>query len=489
MAFVEHGWCNRLGLVSAFVRRGSRMTTIANHKSRRGLNRVSLGFSDCVVLLGWDPHLFRACVSRGHRAVVIRDVSAHLRGGDPLPESFYEVVVDDIADIGGIWAGLTRLAGSEPGTPLGVLTTNEFAVCAAAMLGEMFGLPRASLSGATRMRDKDLQKQAVRAAGLPAADSAVVIPGSTERAGTFPGPCVIKPLAGAGTAHTQHVRTASEYEATMRRLATIATSPMVVETFIDAREEWFVDGVVQDGCVVFSSVGCYSEPNMVYVAEHADDWTNPLLYFRMDGTGQDARCAEARAMAGKALAALGYRDGVFHMELLLESTSDTLYFGECAARRGGGMIEEEVVTKHSFSLAEAAVDVAVGTPVSPPTTMPLNRHVGTTYLNLPRGTIIKLPDPKRFCAPDYVHDLYVSALLGVNDTPSVRTSAQQQAKCVVSGKDAAELRINMRRAQEDFIAQSLVAPTFGTKAEQRAFMATYEDAWRRQLCGPEPTDG
>jgi hypothetical protein len=205
-----------------------------------------------------------------------------------------------------------------------------------------------------------------------------------------------------------------------------------------------------------------------------------MRLYRLDGTGVEEECERARDLARNALSALGYHDGVFHMELLLDSATDTLYFSECGARRGGGMIQEEVFAKYGYSLAGAAVDVAVGHPVLRAGLVD-DRHVGTVYLYLPPGTIVRLPDPGRFVEPDYVYALHISALLGTNQAPAVRTTSYQQAMCVVSASSAVELEARMTWAQEEFAEQSLVAPTFGTKAQQRAFMASYEDAWRKLL--------
>lgn len=257
-----------------------------------------------------------------------------------------------------------------------------------------------------------------------------------------------------------------------------ATSPLVVEQLVDVYQEWIVDGVVQDGRVAFSSVARYNKPAMTYTTGGGAErlWAT----YRMDGTGEDARCAQARSVAARALAALGYRDGVFHLELLLDSRTDEFFFGECAARRGGVMIEQEVRVKHGVSLARSAMEVALGEPFSGKET-PNRLYVGSTHLHLPRGTILKLPDVQTFCAPDYIHDLHITALLGVNDTPTVWSTASQQGMCVVSGETAEELEANMARARAAFAEQSLVAPTFDTKAKQREFMSHYEEDLRKLL--------
>ncbi len=433
---------------------------------------------NAIAVIGFDPALVYDCVARGLRTIMVRDVEAHLRGhAVPVPPAVEEIVVADLTDVGEIWAGLTRGLGDRPGEHLrGIVTFDEFAVSTTAALASLMGLPGLGLDRAVVMRDKHLQKEHVRRAGLSAAEARVVVPGSETVRVPFPGPCVVKPLAGGATTSTEVVRTEAEYEALLERLSTSATSPYVVEDLVDVGEEWIVDGVVQNGIVVFSSLGRYGEPCLAYTT----DDVAPIRVLRMDKAGEDDRCAEARAFAGKALQALGYGDGVFHMELFLDRRTDTFSFGECAARVGGLLIQEIVQIKHGFSLASAGVDVALGEPVRGED-RDEGRFVGSTSLHLPRGTVIKLPDPHEFSAPEHIHEFRIAALLGVNDPPAVRATTDWQGICVVSAPSLEKLEARMNAAQRDFSAQSLVAPSFATGARQREFRAGHGEMLRKSL--------
>ncbi|MEU5365738.1 hypothetical protein ABZ354_20095 [Streptomyces sp. NPDC005925] len=436
------------------------------------------GDGGAVAVIGWDPSLVREVAERGLRPVMVRDVRAHLRGASiALREETEEIVVEDITDVGDVWAGLTRHFGDRLHEDLrGIVTFDEFAVTTVAALTSLTNLPGTRPGQAVLMRDKHLQKQAVRAAGVPAAASRLTVPGSDLVRTPFPGPCVVKPVAGGGTAHTEVVRTEAAYEALLEKLAASATSPFVVEDLVDVAQEWIVDGAMRDGAVVFSSVGRYAAPCLSYTTD-----TEPLHIYRADGTGEDERCAEARAVAGKALQALGYTDGVFHLELLLDRSSDSFVFGEVAARVGGCLTQEAVLLRHGFSLAGAAVDVALGRPLRPAEGGPDDRWVAATSLHLPRGTIVKLPNPDRFTAPEDIHELRIAALLGVNDDPAVRATTNWQGLALVSATSAAGLDARMADVRREFAEQSLVAPTFGTGRRQRVFLADHEDALRRLL--------
>lgn len=425
-----------------------------------------------VVVLGTDPFIINACHDGGHRAIVVRDVRAHLRGDNALPPGAVEAVVADISDVGEVMAGLVRVGGGRlPDGIAGVATTNEFAVAAQAWLTTELGLPGLSMTTAVLMRDKHEQKQAVRAAGVPAAESRFCVAGSTEFHVPYPGPCVVKPLSGAGAEETYKCTSERAYDALMRRLAPRTGTPLVVEDLVDVGEEWLLDGVMQGGSMVFSSLGRYAAPPLSYTS--GDDvgvGDNALRVYRVDGHEDEITCKSARAVAEQALAALGYEDGVFHLELLRVRGSGEFLFGECAARRGGAMVQEDVVLKHGFSLAAAAVDVAVGRPVREPG--PLDpRFVGSTYLYLSPGTIVEIADPDLLLELEFVHEVHISALVGPNTPPSSMTTSFRQGMCLVTGATEAELDENMATARRRFRELSRVAPTDGTKAEIRAFMA------------------
>ncbi|WP_329098454.1 ATP-grasp domain-containing protein [Streptomyces sp. NBC_01439] len=435
------------------------------------------GSRDAIAVIGLDPQLLHEAVRRGLRTVMVRDTADHLRGTSlRIPPGVEEVVVEDVTDVGDVWAGLSRHFGDRLREDLrGIVTFDEFAVSTVAALAALLKLPGTPLGRAVLMRDKHLQKQAVLAAGLTAARSRVVVPGSPLTDVPFPGPCVVKPLAGGGTTATEAARSEEEYRALLERLAPSATTPFVVEDLVDVEREWIVDGVVQNGTVVFSSVGSYAEPCLEYTTD-----TKPLTVYRADGTGEDERCEEARAFAGKALHALGYDDGVFHLELLQDRATGAFWFGECAARVGGALIQEGVMAKHGFSLARSAVEVALGVPVSG-ADEDTGRYVATTSLHLPRGTVMKVPDPQRFCAPEYVHEVRIAARLGVTDTPAVRSTVHWQGLCLVSADSAEDLEVHLEAVRSAFVEQSMVAPTFGTGRQVRAFMDGYEEMWRQQL--------
>lgn len=425
-----------------------------------------------IVVLGTDPHIIGAVRDSGHHSVVVRDVRAHLRGDNEIPPGSAEAVVGDISDVCDVMAGLMRVGGGRlPDDLLGVATANELAVPTQTWLLAELGLPGPTMAATVLMRDKHAQKEVVRAAGIATAASRTSVAGSARYEVPYLGPCVVKPAAGMAAEQTYVCASEAAYADLMRRLAPRATAPLVVENLVDVAEEWEVDGVMRHGRMVFSSVARYSMPLLSYTTSTditVDD--NAFRMYRMDGHEDEATCTAARTVAERALTALGYSDGVFHLELLRERGTGEILFGECAARRGGAMIQEDVALKHGFSLAAAAVDIALRRPIREPGPTD-ERFVGMTYLYLPPGTIVSLAEPEQLRELGFVHDVHISALVGPNDTPSSMSTSYRQGMCVVSGGSAAELEDNMRCARKRFRECSSVAPTLGTKAEIRAFMA------------------
>jgi hypothetical protein len=249
-------------------------------------------------------------------------------------------------------------------------------------------------------------------------------------------------------------------------------SPLIVEDLVDVGEEWLVDGAVQNGSVVFASLARYGEPLLDYTAKaQVGVGRNVLRIFRVDGVTERETGERVRELTERSLAALGYTDGVFHLELLRDRRSGEFLFGECAGRRGGAMVEEEVKVKRGFSLAGAAVDIALGRPVQPPPEVVEERYVGSTYMHLPSGTILRVAEPAELQRLGFVHDVHISALVGPNEPPSVMSTSYRQGMCVVSGHTWDELESNMDEARRTFRERSVVAPTSRPRVEIREFMA------------------
>ncbi|MFI5828349.1 acetyl-CoA carboxylase biotin carboxylase subunit family protein [Streptomyces sp. NPDC051578] len=318
----------------------------------------------------------------------------------PSEEGFTGVVAvardhTSVEEVLGALADL-RLA---PSAFLTVCTEDEFAIVTAAVLAEL-GCAQAFLTPAVALalRDKGLQKQRVRDAGLPVADSARFcgldeLAGAVET-GSVALPLVVKPPAGAGSVHTRVVRDAASLAAFARDVGD-APGPWLVESFVRG-EELHVDGAVRDGRTVIVSVSRYLH-NVVEVHR------GRLVASATLDAGSDQALPDAlAALTERALRAIGHTDGVFHLEAFHDDGA--LVFGECAGRIGGGMILEAVRGKYGVDLyrewAAAALGLPSpaagggGTPGAGPEPEPEKDSFGWVNLAAPPGRIRVLPSQR-----------------------------------------------------------------------------------------------
>lgn len=198
----------------------------------------------------------------------------------------------------------------------------------AAAIREALGIPGQSREQALRFRNKELMKQALGAAGVrvprhrPATTAAAV----REAAEAVGFPCIIKPIAGAGSQDTFRCDSMAEVEAALTQLGHI--HEVSVEEFIDG-EEFTYDTICAGGTIQYFHIGYYRPRPLV---ARTVEWISPqtLSYRHVD----DPWVAGGRAMGEQVLAALGFDTGFTHMEWYRKSDGEVV-FGEVAARPPG----------------------------------------------------------------------------------------------------------------------------------------------------------
>lgn len=342
--------------------------------------------SASVLMIGADPYVLRACERHNVEPVVLTNSGAYDSGRIRMPEGGTLIRVDDVTNVEDLLAALHR-EGLADRRFDAIQTTWEFSVVTAAVLGAALGYRALEPATALRLRDKSLQKSQLRAAGVPVARSVVVpdiydvsnVPWEFERA-------VLKPIAGGGTTSTSVVQGPDDLEkiSRERREARETSRTFLLEEFVPG-DEWMAEGVVFDGEVVFFGLGAYTEPCL-----NAITGQRPISLRRLDPVQEAEAYERVEPVVRDSIAALGLRDGVFHMELFHDPASGKVHFSECAARRGGAMTQEQVHAKFNVDLGEAALLCALGW--QPKLDVKLHPQVvGCAGLYGPAGVVIDYP--------------------------------------------------------------------------------------------------
>ena len=189
-------------------------------------------------------------------------------------------------------------------------TGDENLVLPTAQARERLGLPGLSARTAHLCRDKPAMKEALRAAGLPCAESAAVaslgeLEAFAERVGY---PLVLKPRGGLGGLGTFRAGDAGELLAAARKLGVDRGGSAAVEEFVEGHEG-FYDTVAVDGRPVHEFVAHYYPPVLPALADRRIApqiaATNRV---ESDGYG------ELRRVGRQVIAALGIDTAATHME-------------------------------------------------------------------------------------------------------------------------------------------------------------------------------
>jgi hypothetical protein len=302
-----------------------------------------------VIVLGYRAGLAAAVVKRGYTPLCIVHKDKGETGDWPTRKV---AELEDAQEI-------IRAALSFGGDVAGVVTGHDEGVFGAAVLRDALGLP--GDRGYARLlcfRDKYLQKHALGDA-VPHARCVYLTrqPDFAALAAQLGAPFVVKPSNGAGSKETRFVASQAELDTHYSGGAKRSDVAFVAESALKG-EELFVDGVWQDGRVVFHSVGRYRTPMIQWS-------TGKTMAVEVLSRAEAPRLFErAHELVTRSLRRLGAPDVVFHLECF--DDGEDLVFSECAARLGGTLVPEIVKHTYGFDLYEAQLDVALGKPLSQP---------------------------------------------------------------------------------------------------------------------------
>lgn len=432
---------------------------------------MSAGERPSILMLGTDRYAMRACLDHDVDAVVVCGPGGRDNGFVDVPDGLRALPVDDQVSPESILMALHR-AGLGDHRFTGIQTTDEWALVTGSLLAAHLGCAFLDPVTAIHFRDKSLQKARVRAAGVPAA-RVTVIDDIHRPVDEFPyDKAVLKPVAGAATTRTSVVGSLEELRARAdgyRREQTKQRT-FALEEYVTG-DEWVADGVVYDGELLFCSIGTYADPCVSAVGA-----TLPLSIRRFDPDVDKGLFDLALPVVERSLSALGLRDGVFHMELFHDPATGSLTFSECAARRGGALVHEELQAKFGVSLGESAVLCAARR--RPELTVKTDpRVIGGGFLMGRPGTLWRCPAPAELTAREGVLFARVEKPFGSHIPASLAGTGTRIAQCLVAADTPAGFYDRLAEVRAWFDGEVVVMPDKARNRDLREWQrATWPDA-------------
>ena len=204
----------------------------------------------------------------------------------------------------------------------------EYQVVLAARLRETLGVPGMNVEQAETFRDKEKMKQVLDRAGIRTprharATSVAELRAAADRIGY---PLIVKPIDGAGSAHTFRCNDAKELE--MAIAGTRHVPQVSVEEFIDG-EEYTFDTLTRGGVVQYHNIAWY-RPRPLQARSH--EWISPQVIALRDV--DQPHLLQGSAMGKQVIEALGFQDGFTHMEWYRKADGEVV-FGEIGGRPPG----------------------------------------------------------------------------------------------------------------------------------------------------------
>lgn len=204
----------------------------------------------------------------------------------------------------------------------------EYQVVLAARLRHALDLPGMTVDQAVKFRDKEAMKQELDRAGIrtPRHARATSVKEMREAAEKIGFPLIVKPIDGAGSAHTFRCLTPAELEKAIA--GTRQVREVSVEEFIDG-EEFTFDTLTCNGQIAYHNIAWYRPRPLV---ARQNEWISPQVIALRDVQTADLRAGTE--LGQKVLKALGFQNGFTHMEWYLKADGEVV-FGEIGARPPG----------------------------------------------------------------------------------------------------------------------------------------------------------
>ncbi len=261
-------------------------------------------------------------------AVVKRSLSDYIR-------------VPSLVDAGAVGAAVLRHAERSPFDRVECLW--EPFMMLAAQLREALGVGGMHTAQTALYRDKEKMKRALDAAGLrtPRHTTAVGAEAIRAAAVKIGLPLVIKPIAGAGSAHTHEVRDERGLETAIADVG--EQREVSVEEYVEG-EEFTFDTVCANGRILYENIAWYRPKPII---GRNVEWISMQTVNLRDIDRPEL--AAGRELGRAVIDALGFRTGFTHMEWFLTPDGEAV-FGEIGGRPPGGRSVDLMNFTHDFDV-------------------------------------------------------------------------------------------------------------------------------------------
>ncbi|HTE51137.1 MAG TPA: ATP-grasp domain-containing protein [Kofleriaceae bacterium] len=246
----------------------------------------------------------------------------------------------------------------------GVVATDEKTALIAALVASRLGLPHASVAAARAAGNKARFREALRAAGLPQPDGAIVPAGAdpgpaAERIGF---PVVVKPLHLSASRGVMRADNRAELAARAERLARMLADPAVAAIDPDAAGHIMVEKFVPGPELAFEGMLSRGALHTLALFDKPDPLDGPFFAETIYVTPSHLSAreqADVVAAVARAAAAIGLDEGPVHAELRVPRDQPPVVL-ELAARSIGGLCGRVLRFGAGIALEEVIVAHAVG---------------------------------------------------------------------------------------------------------------------------------
>ncbi|MGB5347902.1 MAG: ATP-grasp domain-containing protein [Woeseia sp.] len=199
----------------------------------------------------------------------------------------------------------------------------------AAQLREMLEIDGMHVAQTELFRDKKKMKDALDAAGLRTPRNRIATGAEAIRtaAAAIGLPLVIKPIAGAGSAHTHEVRDVLMLDIAISDVG--ERREVSVEEYIEG-EEYTFDTVCANGDILYENIAWY-RPKPI-IGRNVEWISMQTVNLRNIDRPE---LAKGRELGQRVIEALGFRTGFTHMEWFMTPSGEAV-FGEIGGRPPGG---------------------------------------------------------------------------------------------------------------------------------------------------------